>query len=187
MSSFLVFCWMETSQMEVSLELTIKKVIPNLWYVLQNKALVTYLCLSFFIELLICRISSVWSHWGFTYEIHTKSMYLLQKKVVRAIAFKSFTSPSTPIFSEFKTLQLDDLLDLKLFTFVYESVNLCVCEKDISFLLFKFYFKLCQKFFNMIPGRRVKVIFLLHNTLQYGARSVRYAGAKSWNNIPLQH
>ena len=62
--------------------------------------------------------------WGLTYEVHTKPIYLLQKKVVRAIAFKSFTSPSTPIFSDLKILKLYDLFELKLLTFVYESVNM---------------------------------------------------------------
>ena len=62
--------------------------------------------------------------WGLTYEIHTKPIYLLQKKVVRAIAFKSFSSPSTPIFSELKILKLYNLFELKLLSFVYESVNM---------------------------------------------------------------
>ena len=44
--------------------------------------------------------------WGLTYDIHTKPIYLLQKKVVRAIAFKKFTSPYTPIFSKLKILKL---------------------------------------------------------------------------------
>ena len=42
--------------------------------------------------------------WGLTHDTHTKPIYLLQKKVVRAIAFESFTSPSTPIFSDLKIL-----------------------------------------------------------------------------------
>ena len=60
--------------------------------------------------------------WGLTYDTHTKPIYLLQKKVVRAIAFKSFTSPSTPIFSDLKILKLYDLFDLKLLTFVYKNL-----------------------------------------------------------------
>ena len=60
---------------------------------------------------------------GPTYDTHTTPIYLLQKKVDRAIAFKRFTPPSTPIFSDLKILQLYDLFDLKLLTFVYESVN----------------------------------------------------------------
>ena len=62
--------------------------------------------------------------WGLACDTHTKPIYLLQKKVVRAIAFKNYTSPSTPIFSELKILKLYDLSNLKLLTFVYESVNL---------------------------------------------------------------
>ena len=34
--------------------------------------------------------------------VHTKPLYLLQKNVVRAIAFKSFSFPSTPIFYDLK-------------------------------------------------------------------------------------
>ena len=50
--------------------------------------------------------------WGLTREVHTKPIYLLQKKVVRAIAFKSSSSPSTPIFSDLKILKLNDLFQL---------------------------------------------------------------------------
>ena len=46
--------------------------------------------------------------WGHTYDIHTKPIYLLQKKVVRAIAFQNFTSPSSPIFSDLKILKLSN-------------------------------------------------------------------------------
>ena len=36
---------------------------------------------------------------------------------------QSFRSPSTSIFSDLKILKLYDLFELKLLTFVYESVN----------------------------------------------------------------
>ena len=61
--------------------------------------------------------------WGLTYKTHSKPLNILQKKVVRAIAFQSFTSPSTPTFSDLKIINLYDLLDLKLSTFVYETVT----------------------------------------------------------------
>ena len=92
--------------------------------------------------------------WGLACDTHTKPIYLLQKKVVRAIAFKNFTSPSTPIFSELKILKLYDLSNLKLLTFVHESVNL------ISPIFFHNFLKLCHLFISMIPGRLVGVIFL---------------------------
>ena len=51
------------------------------------------------------------------------SAFLLQKRVVRAMAFEHFTSPSNPIFPDLKILKLDDLFQLKLLSFVYKSVN----------------------------------------------------------------
>ena len=92
--------------------------------------------------------------WGLAYDTHTKPIYLLQKKVIRAIAFKNFTSPSTPIFSELKILKLYDLFHLKLLTFVYESVNL------ISPTVFHNFLKPCHLLIRMIRGRLVGVIFL---------------------------
>ena len=92
--------------------------------------------------------------WGLDYHTYTMPIYLLQKKVVRAIAFKNFTSPSTPIFSELKILKLYDLFNLKLFTFVYESVNL------ISPTFFHNLFETLNLFISMIPGRLIGVIVL---------------------------
>ena len=118
--------------------------------------------------------------WGLTYEVHTKPIYLLQKKVVRAIAFKSFTSPSTPTFSELKILKLYDLFESKLLTFVYESVNM------ISPIYFHNFFDTLTSVHQYDTRQAAKGDILIRrkNTLQYGLRSIQYAGAKSWNSIP---
>ena len=34
-------------------------------------------------------------------------------------------------------------------------------------------------------ARKGDIFMTRHNTLQYGERSIRYTGAKSWNNIPF--
>ena len=119
--------------------------------------------------------------WGLTYDIHTKPIYLLQKKVVRAIAFQNFTSPSSPIFSDLKILKLYDLLDLKLFSFVYEVVN------RLSLPYFHNFFAMISDVhqYDTRQACEAGIFMTQHNTLQYGLRSVRYAGAKSWNNIPF--
>ena len=119
--------------------------------------------------------------WGLTYDIHTKPIYLLQKKVVRAIAFKSLTSPSTQMFSDLKILKLYDLFDLiylKLLTFVYESVN-----KISPFFFHNFSETLASVHHHDTRQASKGDIFMTRkNTLQYG-RSVRYAGAKSQKRI----
>ena len=119
---------------------------------------------------------------GLAYNTHTNPIYLLQKKVVRPIVFKNFTSPSTPIFSELKILKLYDLFNLKLLTFVYESLNL------ISPTFFHNIFETLSSVHQY--GTRQACggdIFMMRgNTLQYGLKSIRYAGAKVWNGIPLK-
>ena len=119
--------------------------------------------------------------WGLTYDTHIKPIYILQKKVVRAIAFTNFTSPSSPIFSDLKILKLYDLFHLKLFLFVYESVN------RISPSVFHNFFEILSDVHqhDTRQARKGDIFMTRHNTLQYGERSIRYTGAKSWNNIPF--
>ena len=104
---------------------TFQKAIKNLWYIFKVRHL---LPISVLISLYTSLFSSFLQYgvtvWGLTHEVHTRPIYLLQKKVVRAIAFKSFSSPSTPIFSDLKILKLNDLFELKLLTFAHESVNM---------------------------------------------------------------
>ena len=74
------------------------------------------------VDVMICLYNSLFSSflqygivaWGLMYNVHIKPIHLLQKRVVRAIAFEHFTSPSTPIFSDLKILKLQDLFQLKL-------------------------------------------------------------------------
>ena len=62
------------------------------------------------INVLICLYNSLFSPflqygilvWGLTYETCINPVFLLQKRVVRAISFAHFTAPSSPIFSDLK-------------------------------------------------------------------------------------
>ena len=82
--------------------------------------------------LLICIYSSLFSPflqygilvWGLTFEAHLAPVFILQKKIVRAISFENLTSPSTPIFSNLRILKLHDLFKLKLLSFVYDCVSM---------------------------------------------------------------
>ena len=101
-------------------------------------------------------------------------------KVGRSIAFKNFTSPSTPIFSELKILKLYDLFHLKLFISVYESVHL------ISPTFFHHFFETLSSphQYGTRHARKGDMFVVHKNTLECGLRSIRYAGTKSWNDIP---
>ena len=62
--------------------------------------------------------------WGLTFETYINPVFLLQKRVIRAIAFEHFTSSTTPLFSDLKILKLHDSFKLKLLTFVYDCLLL---------------------------------------------------------------
>ena len=118
--------------------------------------------------------------WGLTYEIHIKSVFLLQKRVLQAMSFEDYAAPSTPIFHYLKILKLHDLFQLKLLIIVHQCVN------KISPPTFHTFFDSLSNVHQYGTRQATKGdIFLIQkNTLQYGLRSVRYYGAKCRNNIP---
>ena len=120
--------------------------------------------------------------WGLTYNSYIKPIFTLQKKAVRAIAFENCYAPSSPNFLDLQLLKLQDLFELKLLSFVYESVH------EISPSCFHGFFNLVSNVHQHHTRQAAKSdIFLTRKfTLQYGLKSVRYAGAKSWNSIPIQ-
>ena len=77
-------------------------------------------------SILICLYNSILSPflqygilvWGLTYETYIKPVFLLQKRVLRAISFRHYTSASTPIFADLKVSKLHDLSQSKLLCFV---------------------------------------------------------------------
>ena len=91
--------------------------------------------------------------WGFTYDTYIKPIFILHKKVVRAIVFKNLSAPPAPVFLTLRILKLQDLFEMKLLRFVFEPVNKFSPSCFHEFLM---YFWM---FINMIPGRHVKVTF----------------------------
>ena len=117
-----------------------------------------------------------------TYHTHINPVFLLQKRVVRAISFKHFTAPSMPIFSDLKILKLHDLFQSKMLRFVYDCIN------KIAPSYFHSFFELVDSVHQYSTRQATNNdIFLTQmNTLQYGLRSVRYFGAKCWSDIPVE-
>ena len=141
------------------------------------------------IDVLICLYNSLFSPflqygilvWGLTYETYINPVFLLQKRVVRAMSFENFTSPSTPIFLNLTILKLHDLFQLKLLTFVYDCVN------KIAPSYFHSFFALVETVhqYGTRQASKNNIFLTQKNTVQYGLRSVRFFGAKCWNNIPI--
>ena len=101
-----------------------------------------------------------------------------QKKVIRAITFNDFFSPSEPLF----LLKLDDIFTLQLTSFVYACIN------KLASAVFDNYLKYISNIHDCSTRQAARgdIFVERKNTMQYGIKSVRYAGTKSWNTIPIE-
>ena len=61
--------------------------------------------------------------WGNTYESTLKPIFILQKKVLRAITFSQYDSPSSPLFKSPQVIKFYDLVSFHIATFMYKFHN----------------------------------------------------------------
>ena len=103
--------------------------------------------------------------WGLTYDTYIKPIFILQKKVVRAITFNNFSAPSAPIFLTLRILKLQDLFEMKLLTFVYEAVN------KLSPSCFHEFFDVLSQVHqhDTRQARKGDILLTRKNSLQYSA------------------
>ena len=104
------------------------------------------------------------------------------KKLIREITFNDSFSPSEPLFLTLGLLKVDNIFTLQLTSFVYACIN-------------KFAPVVLDNYANYISNIhdysirqacRGDIFVERKNTMQYGIKSVRYAGTKSWNTIPIE-
>ena len=118
--------------------------------------------------------------WGQTFTSYLKPLVLIQEKIVRAIAHQHPLSHTLPIFKSLKLLQLYDISRIKLLCFVFKSIN------KLNPYFFHDFFLLnsdVHGYFTRQSNRGD--VFRNHkNSFQYGLKSIRYMGAKTWNEFP---
>ena len=120
--------------------------------------------------------------WCQTYASYTEPIFRLQKKAVRAISFQSRMSPSLPIFKDLKLVKLSDIYELRLLTFVFDSIN--KTSPDCFHNVFLFSSSVHQ-----YPTRQAShgdLYLIQQNSLHYGLKSICYLGAKLWNKLPAE-
>ena len=122
------------------------------------------------------------SVWGLTYPSLIDSIFVIQKKVIRAITFNIGTARSTPLFDRLQILKLYQNFQLQILSFVFECIN------NLSPACFKYYFvSICD--IHHIGTNQTKKgdLYVEHrNTTWYGIRSIHYAGARYWNKLPTE-
>ena len=119
--------------------------------------------------------------WGQTYASCVDPKFKFQKKAVRAISFQSRMSPSLPIFNDIKLLTILEIFELRLLTFVSESVN-----KSSPSCLHNFYsFSSSVHQYFTRQTNQGDIYMFRKNCVQYGLKSIRYHGAQLWNALPV--
>ena len=61
--------------------------------------------------------------WGNTYLTTLQPLFILQKKTIRLMTFKSFHEHSSPIFRKLNIIKLDDLISYHIAVFMYRFNN----------------------------------------------------------------
>ena len=120
--------------------------------------------------------------WGQTYESYIDPIFKLQKKAVRAISFQPRLSHTLPIFKDLKLLTLSEIFELRLLTFVYDSVN------KTSPSCFHNFFLLSSSVhqYSTRQASQGDLFLFRKNSLRYGLRSIQYLGTKLWNSLPME-
>ena len=120
--------------------------------------------------------------WGQAYASYIDPIFKLQKKAIRAISFQPRMSPSLPIFNDLKLLKLSEIFELRLSTFVFDSVKKTSpsCFHDF------FLFNSSVHQYSTRQSSQGDLYMSRRNSLQYGLKSIRYLGAKFWNTLPIE-
>ena len=120
--------------------------------------------------------------WGHTYESYKEPIFKLQKKAIRIISNQTSRSHSLPLFKDLHLLRLSDIFKFKLLTFVYESTNLLTPSCFYGY----FSFNSVIHNYSTRQSHRGDLYLIGKNTLRYGLGSIRYMGAKLWNELPRE-
>ena len=110
------------------------------------------------------------------------STFVIQKKVIRAITFNKGTAHSTPLLDKLQISKLYQIFQPQILSFVFECIN------NFSPTCFKYYFVSISDIHHIGTRQAKKGDFYVEhrNTTQYGTRSIRYAGARHWNDLPTE-
>ena len=120
--------------------------------------------------------------WGQTFSSYIEPIFKLQKKAIRTISHQTAFSHSLPLFKGLHLFRVSDVFKYKLLTFVYDSMTMMAPS------CFHGYFSLSSTVHNHETRQscRNDLYLIRKNTLRYGLGSIRYLGAKLWNELPTE-
>jgi len=120
--------------------------------------------------------------WGQTFSFYIEPLFKLQKTAIRTLSHQTALSHSLPLFKGLQLLRVSDVFKLKLLTFVYDSMTMLAPS------FFHGYFSLSSTVHNHATRQSChnNLYLICKHTLRYGLGTIRYLGAKLWNELPRE-
>ena len=120
--------------------------------------------------------------WDLTHKTVINTVFLIQKKILKAVTFSDTTVHSDPTFSRLGLLKVGDIFQLQLLSFMYD------CYHGLAPSYFSSYFTpvVSMHHYGTRAASRGDLFLQRKNTFSYGIRSIqyRYSGARLWNTLP---
>ena len=91
-------------------------------------------------------------------------------------------SPARPIFNDLKLLDSLEIFELRLLTFVFDSVK----KTSLSCFHDFFLFSSSVHQYSTRYATQGNLYMLQKNSFQYSLKSTSYLGAKLWNILPIE-
>ena len=119
--------------------------------------------------------------WGLTHKSYLNSVYIIQKRVIKANTFNDVMSQSGPLFHQLEILKLQDAHILQTVSFVFN------CVRNLGPEHFSTYFQKNSTVHHYNPQQasREDLFLFRGNTDHFGLKSIQFFGAKLWNTIPV--
>ena len=111
--------------------------------------------------------------WGSAYSSRLKRLFILQKRAIRTVTKSGYCDHTKPLFLRLRTLNIFDLHHYQLAIFMYQYTHNVL--PDVFSNMFSHFSS---------RTRNAKNYQLPQMRLTLSQHSVRFAGAKVWNNIP---
>jgi len=140
------------------------KVPRNVLYHLYNTLIYPYLQ--------YCNIA-----WASQESVHTKRLFVLQKKAIRIVCHAKWNAPSSPLFKQLHTLKFHDINKLQTGCLMYKLMNGILPD------LFNFNFTLNNQVHNY-NTRQSKNIHEVGCKCSTRKNTIRYIGTSLWNSLP---
>ena len=120
--------------------------------------------------------------WGLTHKSYLNSIYIIQKRVIKAMTFSDVMSQSAPLFHQLEILKLQDVHILQTVSFVFN------CVRYLGPDHFNSYFQKNSiiHHYNTRQASREDLFLFRRNTDHFGLKSIQFFGAKLWNTIPVK-